>query len=628
MRDSYNGKILHVDLTEARWWSEELDDIIYRMFLGGSGLSSYLLLRDLKPRVDPLGPDNLLILMTSVINGLPLSGANRYSAAGISPLTGGFGVSQAGGYWGPELKRAGFDGMVVHGRAEKPVYLFVNDGECEIRDASRYWGQLSGEVQDGLEDEIGDKRIRVLQTGVAGENRVRFAALTNQLRHFHGRAGLGAVMASKNLKAIVVRGRGKIGAADGDAAQEVVQWFGETYDRDTDALHLNGTGRVVAMLNDAGILPTHNFRDGSFDMADSISGQAMSDTILVNRGTCFACAVACKREVAVPDRGVTPKYGGMEYETIAATGSLCDVGDLEAIAEASEWVNRYVMDSISTGAVIAFAMECYENGILTRDDTDGIELVWGNADAVIQMIHKIAHRDGIGNLLADGVKQAASQLGGGAERFALHVKGQELPMHEPRGKQGLALAYAISPTGADHMEAPHDPLYEGFGNFQHELSQLGLLEPVDRATLSPQKVRAFFYTQMVWSLYDAVGMCDFVGAPLGALELNRLRDTINAAAGWDMSVFELMKVGERANTMARLFNNREGFTPADDTLPSRLFEPLGSGAVAGQALDREEFARALQLYYQMAGWDEKGVPGPAKLAELGLTRMMAESEPT
>lgn len=628
MRGSYNGRILHVDLTQARWWSEELDDIIYRTFLGGSALSSYLLLRDLEPQVDPLGADNLLILMTSVINGLPLSGANRYSAAGKSPLTGGIGVSEAGGYWGPELKRAGFDGIVVHGRAANPVYLFVHGDECEIRDASRYWGQLSGEVQDGLEDELGDKRIRVLQTGVAGENGVRFAALTNQLRHFHGRAGLGAVMGSKNLKAIVVRGRGRIGAADGDAAQEVLRWFGETYDRETDALHLDGTARVASMLNEAGILPTHNFRDGSFDMADSISGQAMSDTILVNRGTCFACAVACKREVAVPERGVTPKYGGMEYETIAAIGSLCDVGDLEAIAEASEWMNRYVMDSISTGAAIAFAMECYQNGILTQDDTDGIELVWGNGDAVIQMIHKIAHRDGIGDLLADGVKQAASQLGGGAERFALHVKGQELPMHEPRGKQGLALAYAISPTGADHMEAPHDPVYEGFGNFNHELSQLGLLEPVDRATLSPQKVRAFFYTQMVWSLYDAVGMCDFVGAPLGALELNRLRDTINAAAGWDMSVFELMKVGERANTMARLFNNREGFTPADDTLPSRMFEPLGSGAVAGQALDREEFARALQLYYQMAGWDEQGVPGPAKLAELGLTWLMAESETT
>lgn len=622
MRNGYNGKVLHVDLTEGRWWVEELDDLIYRKFLGGSALSSYFLLRDLKPGVNPLGPDNLLIFMTSVINGLPLSGANRYSAAGKSPLTGGFGEAEAGGFWGPELKMSGFDGIIVHGRADKPVYLFIHDGECEIRDADRYWGQLSGEVQDGLEDELGDKRIRVLQTGVAGENGVRFAAMTNQLRHFHGRAGLGAVMGSKNLKAIIVRGRERLTEADRDAARGVLRWFKETYDREADMLHQHGTSRGVPSLNLDGILPTHNFRDGSFELADAISGFTMSETILVNRGTCYACAVACKREVEVPERGVTPKYGGMEYETIAANGSLCGVGDLEAIAEASQWLNRYVLDSISTGATIAFAMECYEHGILTRDDTDGIDLTWGNADAVIQMIHKIGRREGIGDLLAEGVKRAAARLGRGAERFALHVKGQELPMHEPRGKQGLAIAYAVSPTGADHMEAPHDPFYESFGNFHHEFSQLGLLEPVDRMDLGPQKVRAFFYTQTAWSLFNCIGMCDFVGVPIGALALERLRDYVNAVTGWDMSLFEMMKVGERANTMARLFNLREGFTAADDTLPARMFEPLQNGALAGQAIDRDAFARALTLYYQMAGWDERGVPTPARLAELGLIDMI------
>jgi len=282
------------------------------------------------------------------------------------------------------------------------------------------------------------------------------------------------------------------------------------------------------------------------------------------------------------------------------------------------------MDSISTGVTIAFAMECYEHGILTREDTDGIELTWGNADAVIQMIHKIARREGIGDLLADGVKRAAARLGRGAERFALHVKGQELPMHEPRGKRGLAIAYAVSPTGADHMEAPHDPFYESFGNFYHEFSQLGLLEPLDRMDLGPAKVRAFFYTQTVWSLYNCVGMCDFVGIPIGSLVLDQLRDYVNAATGWDMSLFELMKVGERANTMARLFNLREGFTAADDVLPARLHEPLQNGALAGEAIDRDEFARALQLYYQMAGWDQQGVPTPAGLAELGLTWAVEE----
>lgn len=618
MRNGYNGTILHVDLTESRWWVEEPDELIYRTYLGGSALSSYFLLRDLKPGVDPLGLDNLLIFMTSVINGLPLSGANRYSAAGKSALTGGFGESEAGGYWGPELKMSGFDGIVVRGRAAHPVYLFVHDGQCEIRDARRYWGQLSGEVQDGLIEELGDKRIRVLQVGVAGENGVRFAAITNQLRHFHGRAGLGAVMGSKNLKAIVTRGRERVTTADKDVARSILQWFRDAYDREADQLHRHGTAGGLPSLNLDGTLPTHNFQDGFFGMAHDINGQTMSKTILTNRGTCYACAVACKREVEIPERDVLPKYGGPEYETIAANGSLCGVGDLNVIAEASQWINRYVLDSISTGATVAFAMECYEKGILTRRDTDGIDLTWGNSDALIQMIHKIAHREGIGDLLADGVKRAAARLGRGAEQFALHVKGQELPMHEPRGKYGVALAYAISPTGADHKEAPHDPGYEGFGNFEHEFSQLGLLEPVDRMDFGPQKVRAFFYTQMVWSLYNCVGMCTFVGVPTGALALNRLRDYVNAATGWDMSLFEMLKVGERANMMARLFNQREGFTAADDTLPARLFEPLRNGPLAGRALNREEFRRALQLYYQMVGWDDRGVPTAGKLAELGL----------
>ena len=264
-------------------------------------------------------------------------------------------------------------------------------------------------------------------------------------------------------------------------------------------------------------------------------------------------------------------------------------------------------------------MECYENGILSRDDLDGVDLRWGNADAAIQMIHKIACREGIGNVLAEGVKRAAQQIGRGAERYAMHVKGQELPMHEPRGKVSVGLGYAISPTGADHMEADHDPTFEVLGDGETGWEPLGLLEPVDRLDFGPEKVRVFSYVQTAWNLYNSVGMCDFVGVSINALKLEMLRDYINAATGWNMSLFELMKVGERANTMYRLFNNREGFTAADDTLPDRLFEGLGNGHLQGRALDRDEFRRALRLYYGMAGWDSDGVPTPAKLAELGLT---------
>ena len=617
MKKSYSGKILHVNLTDGTQWVETPDEMIYRTYLGGTALSTYFLLRDLEQGIDPLGPDNLLIFMTSVLNGLPLSGANRYSAAGKSALTGGFGASEAGGYWGPELKMTGFDGLIIHGRAAQPVYLYLYDNTCEIRDADHYWGKLSDEVQEGLEQELDDKRIRVLQVGVAGENGVRFAAMVNQMRHFHGRGGLGAVMGSKNLKAIVVRGRERLTPADSEAAKSVLQWFRETYDHEGDNLHRYGTSGGLITLHLDGILPTHNFRDGAFESAKAVSGQTIADTILANRGTCYACAIACKREVSLPERGVEPKFGGMEYEVIGAVGPLCGVGDLGAIAEASQWINRYVLDGISTGAVIAFAMECYEKGILTRADTGGLELTWGNAEAVLQLIHNIARREGIGDLLAEGVKRAAAQLGPEAEQFALHGKGQELPMHEPRGKTGLSLAYALAPMGADHLESVHDPLYEGFGEF-HNFNLLGLLEPVDRLDLGPKKVRAFYYTQLLRKMNDSIGMCHFLDSP-GAIDLDKLRDYLNAATGWNMSIFEMIKVAERTITMPRLFNLREGFTAAGDSLPARIFEPLQSGALAGRALNPDEFAQALQLYYQQVGWDEHGVPTPGKLGELGLT---------
>lgn len=617
MPASYSGKILHVDLTTEQTWVETLDETIYRRYLGGGALATYFMLRDMKPGIDPLGPENQLMFMTSVINGLPLSGANRYSAAAKSPLTGGFGESEAGGYWGPEFKRTGYDGIILHGKSAKPTYLYIHDGQCEFLDATPYWGQLSGEVQDALEAVHG-KRICVLQTGVAGENGVLFAAITNQLRHFHGRAGLGAVMGSKNLKAIVVRGREKVAPTERDQAMEVVRWFRDNYDKEHDRMHLHGTAGGVNSLDKDGILPTRNFLDGSFEHANAISGTLMSETILVNRGTCFSCNVECKREVEVEERGVSPKYGGMEYEIIGALGSLCGVGNMNDVAEASQWVNRYVLDGISTGVAIAFAMECYEAGILTKEDTDGLDLRFGNAEAMLAMIHKIARREGLGDILADGVKRAAARIGRGSEKYALHVKGQELPMHEPRGKVSLSLAYSVSPTGADHMEAIHDPSFEGLGVVDNGLSEVGLLEPMDRRDLSPKKVRAFFYAQAVWSLYNSIGMCDFVGMPIGALKISQLCNYLNAATGWDTTMWELIKVGERANTMARLFNLREGFTDKDDNLPDRMFQPLRNGKLQGIALDRAEFDKALRTYYQMAGWDYHGVPTPAKLAELEL----------
>ena len=620
MPNGYNGRILRANLTTRTINVESPDETLYRRYLGGGGLGAYYLFQEVPASVDPLGPENKLIFMTSVINGAPLSGANRYSAIAKSPLTGGYGEAEAGGYWGPALKAAGFDGIIVEGQSDTPVYLDVNDGGCEIKDASKYWGQLSDAVQHGLEEEIGDKKIRVLQTGIAGENLVRYAALVNQQRHFHGRAGLGAVMGSKKLKAIVCRGRKRMEPASKEGAKDVFQWFKETYDKDADPRHDMGTAQGVRHLDADGILPTYNFRDGSFPDALEISGEKMRDTILVNRGTCHACVVACKREVAVEGTDITAEYGGPEYETIAANGSLLGIGNLKHIAEANKRLAQYVLDSISTGAAIAFAMECYEKGIITKEDTGGLELNWGDEAVALQLIDMIARREGIGDVLAEGVKRAAEEYGEGADHYAMHVKGQELPMHEPRGKRSLALAYATSATGADHMEAPHDPFFESFDpQGLSALSSLGLIEPVDRLDMGPKKVKAYYYTQLVWTLYDTVGMCDFVGEPINDLMIDKLGEYVSAVTGWNMSVWEMLKVSERTNMLKRAFNIREGFTPDDDTLPDRMFEPLEAGALKGVAINRHEFDDMRNLYYDMAGWDRRsGYPTKAKLMELDL----------
>ncbi|HID21266.1 MAG TPA: aldehyde ferredoxin oxidoreductase, partial [Planctomycetaceae bacterium] len=386
-------------------------------------------------------------------------------------------------------------GLIITGRAERPTYLHVWDGRCEFRDASAYWGQDSVAVQEGIQEELerdGYKTI-VLQTGIAGENGVRFAAIVNNCKHFHGRCGLGAVMGSKRLKAIAVGGRQPVPIADPEKAKAARAWYKDHYNRDEDLMHLYGTSRGVIPLNNDGVLPTRHFRDGAFDQFENISGVRMAETILTRRGTCFACDVACKREVSVPELGVNEKYGGPEYETIAATGSLCGVGDLKQVALFNQLINGYVLDSISTGVTIAFAMEAYEKGILTKEQTGGLEVRYGDPEVVKTLIHQIARREGLGALLADGVKRAAEQLGPEAQKIALHVRGQELPMHEPRGKPSLGLAYALSPTGADHVEAPHDPMLEFVQPGKNPLGGMGLLEPVPVLELSPRKVRMFVY---------------------------------------------------------------------------------------------------------------------------------------
>jgi aldehyde:ferredoxin oxidoreductase len=619
MPHGYNGKILRVDLNSETIGVEEPQEILYSRYLGGGTLALHYLLNELEPKSDPLGPENMLIFAGSVISGTPASGLSRFSVAAKSPLTGAFGEAEAGGWWIPELKFAGYDAIVIKGKASRPVYLWIHDGEAEIRDARHLWGKLAKETQEEIRKELGDDRIRISLIGPAGEKLVKVACILNELKHANGRTGLGAVMGSKNLKAIAVRGKKKMEVADEEAVKRLTKWLRDSYEEPYFSIGNLGTSRVTVMLSEQGILPTFNFREGSFEGAEAISGETMSKTILVRRGTCYGCFVRCKREVQVSEPySVDPIYGGPEYETVAAFGSMCGINDLKAISMANQLCNAYGLDTISTGSLISFAMECYENGILKKGDTGGIDLRFGNVEAMIRLVEMIGKREGLGDILAGGILSAAEKFGKGADRFAMHVKGMPLPFHEPRGKAGVGLGYAVSPTGPDHMEYPHDPFWATEAGIAL-LRPLGILEPVDVFDLGPKKVRIFIYLQQYWDLLNSLGVCMFTTKPFGPQTFNGIVDYVKAVTGWETSLFDLLKVGERHANMARIFNLREGFTARDDTLPDRFFNPMEGGTLKGKKINKEQFSKAIETYYEMMGWDsETGIPKKEKLAELDL----------
>jgi aldehyde:ferredoxin oxidoreductase len=619
MPNGYNGKILRVDLDRESITVEELHETLYSRYLGGGTLALHYLLNELKPKSDPLGPENILVFAGSVISGTPATGLSRFSVAAKSPLTNAFGEAEAGGWWIPELKFAGYDAIVIKGKAPRPVYLWIHDGEAEIRDARQLWGKFSKETQEEIRKELGDERIRIASIGPAGEKLVKVACILNELKHANGRTGLGAVMGSKNLKAVAVRGKKKMEVADEESVKRLSKWLKDTYEEPYFSIGNLGTARVTVMLSEQGILPTSNFREGSFEGAEAISGETMSKTILARRGTCYGCFVRCKREVQVTEPySVDPIYGGPEYETLAAFGSMCGIDDLKAISWANQLCNAYGLDTISTGSLISFAMECSEKGLLKKGDTEGMELRFGNVEAMVRMVEMIGKREGLGDILADGICSAAQKFGKGADRLAMHVKGMPLPFHEPRGKVGVGLGYAVSPTGPDHMEFPHDPFWATEAGIAL-LRPLGILEPVDVLDLGPKKVRVFIYLQQYFDLLNSLGICMFTAKPFGPHTFTEIVDYVKAVTGWQTSLFDLLKVGERHANMARIFNLREGFTSKDDTLPDRLFNPMEGGTLKGKKIDKEQFSKAVETYYQMMGWDpETGVPEKEKLAELDL----------
>jgi aldehyde:ferredoxin oxidoreductase len=610
----YTGKILKVDLSNGEIEIEERGDDFYRRYVGGRALVAYYLLNEMPAHVDPLGPENLLIFAPGVLTGAAVSGQGRNGVGAKSPLTGGLGSSEVGGFWGSELKRAGFDAIVMRGQASSPVYLWIKDGKAELRPADHLWGMTTGECEEVLREELGDKAIRTAMIGPAGENLVRYAVVVNDRSHFAGRTGLGAVMGSKRLKAIAVRstpGENMMHLADPEGVRETARWMGKNLDL-VSGLHDAGTAGGLKNLSLGGGLPTWNFQAGHFDGDDKINGHVMRDTILIKRDTCAACAVRCKRVVQVDEPyHVDPEYGGPEYESLAALGSNTGVDDLLALAKTNELCAALGLDTISTGATIAFAMECVENGLLPEND-----LRWGDAALTVQLVEQIGYREGLGDLLAEGVARMAEQIGQGAEAFARHVKGQELPMHEPRIKHALGVGYALSPTGADHMHNLHDTLAEGEGRFLDRLREFNPdLKPVKATVLNEDKLRLYFYQVNNRHFLDSAVMCMFL--PYTPAQM---ADLVNAVTGWDVDLDETQAIGQRAITLSRVFNLREGFTAADDDLPRRFFSPFDKGEDRKAVpLDEADFEWAKRYYYQMMEWDEQtGSPTREALERLDV----------
>ena len=627
MAFGYTGKILHVDLTGSSLQVEEPPEAFYRMYMGGSAMGLYYILRDMPAGADPLSPESVLTLMLSVTTGAPISGQSRMNANAKSPVSGGIGDSQAGGFFPAELKFAGFDGIVIKGKSPTPVYLSILHGKAELHDASHLMGKVTGEVDALLKQEIGDPKAEVLQYGPAAENGVLFSSLVNMANRNNGRTGMGLVMASKKLKAVVVRGKQRVKLAD-SAALAALNKTGPKLmpdNPDVDGLYQYGTASVLMFQNTIGSLPTQNYNAGQFENAEPISGEVMTETVLKGRDTCYACVVRCKRVVEIKEGPykVDPIYGGPEYETLSTFGSYCGIDDLAAISYANEICNKYAVDTISCGATIAFAMECFEKGIIGLEQTGGINLNFGNAPAMIKVLEQIVTNSGaLGPILSQGSARAAKVWGPEAEACLITVKGQEAPAHMPQAKKSLAVIYAVNPFGADHQSSEHDPMYEeGAADLYLErLADLGLKDPPPAGSLGQEKVRFAAYSQIFYSLLDSLELCQFVWGPAWTLYGPReLVSFVRAVTGWDVSIQELVMVGERRLNLLRVFNAREGLSRKDDRLPKKFFKPLlGTGPTAQTALDPAEIEAALDLYFDIVGWTRDGIPTAEKMQELDI----------
>ena len=608
----YHGKILRVDLTGHTLTDEPITYEFVRKYMGGAGFVAYYLWNELKGGEDALGPENKLVIAMGPVSGLAFAGAARFCVGAKSPLTGGIAKSESGGYWMADMKRAGYDAIIVEGRSDRPVYLCIDDGKAEIRDASQLWGKDVKETQESIQAELDDNHVRVISIGPAGENMVRYACIMVDLLDALGRGGLGAVMGSKNLKAVAVRGHQLPPIVNPDYVKELRKEL----TRHPHPLSEWGTsGPPMIQHEIEGDLPVRNQRDGLFPGVKNITCMAMEETGLRQKmHGCYACYIRCKPVVKFtgPKYSVDDAYGGPEYESLGALGSNCGIDDLRACCKANERCDALALDTISTGASIAFAMECYEKGFLTKEDTGGIDLTWGNAEAVLQVIELIARREGIGDFIAEGTALMAKKIGKGSEAYAMNVKGLEAAMHDARAMMQFRLGYMVNPHGADHCSSMGGGV-SAFG--LEDLNQFGILEPADIEDFGPRRMSIYKLTHCLMMLTYCLVLCI-----MPAISNTQKVELVQAVTGWNTGWVELIKIAERTLTLMRLFNIREGFTAADDELPQRYYDQKTDGVLSTKPIpSKEAMKKAREYCYYYMGWDREGVPTPERLAELEIS---------
>jgi aldehyde:ferredoxin oxidoreductase len=605
----WHGKVLRVDLTHERVSVEAIDPQVVKDFIGGRGWAIKYLRDEVDPAVDPLSPENKLIFATGPLTDTPAPTGNRYMVVTKAPLTGAISVSNAGGMYPTEMKRTGFDMFIFEGKAERPVYVWINDDRVEIRPAEHLWGRAVPETDDALLEET-DPKAKVACIGPAGERLVKMASIMNDKHRAAGRSGVGAVMGSKNLKAVVVRGTQKTTLAEPEQMRALCREVRQEVAADVkkgSSLRDYGTAYVPIVTNEIGILPTRNFQTGVFEGVEGITGVVLTEKYLIRPKACYGCPIACGRKTKVEVPGYEGEGEGPEYETIASLGSACGLDDMAAVAKANYVCNELGLDTISTGVTIACAMELYEEGVLSEEDV-GMPLHFGDADAVIDLVGKTAYREGFGDALAEGSYRLAKKYG--RPELSITAKKQEFPGYDPRGAKGMGLLYATSNVGASHMAG--DIAY---------MEVFGVPKKIDPLSIErkPWYIKHF---EDLFTIIDAAGLCVFLSIRYlcdATYEVmpTRLTALLNLATGADYTVESLLEAGDRIYTLERLFLTEAGFSRADDTLPKRMLEePMPDGPAKGHVVELDEM---LPQFYQLRGWDENGVPSEAKLAELGLT---------